>query len=131
MNSRGERLQYVREKILKLKKQDDLAIALGIHQTTISLWEKNERKPKGQYVDKIINMCNEIGFNISKVWLEDGVGEMKLTFAPTKMTFTHVSSQEEKDQYIKNIEEENTKLKAEASRLKDELIEVYKKILSK
>lgn len=79
---RGLRIKEVREE-LGFDSQPPFAKKIGVHQTTLSLWERGERKPKQEPVDKIILLYRTtMGRILDRTWLMEGTGE-KTRMPPT------------------------------------------------
>lgn len=69
MDAFQDRLKLIRGKLT----QDDLSKLLDIHLVTYGRYERGERSPDGQFIEKICRV-----FNISPTWLILGEGPMRL-----------------------------------------------------
>lgn len=73
MNSFGEQLQKMRTE--RKLSQDDLATAIGVHQTTISGIERNERLPS---MDLLIKLSEFLGVALDELIDKDAWDNSRL-----------------------------------------------------
>jgi len=102
---------------------NDLAIKLGYTKSSFSQII-NGKVPLS---DKFIDRLCALDYNINKVWIKTGKGEIII-----KKDYSNVLNEpieeygNKKCTNCKNLEHENRKLKDEIIQLKDELLEVYR-----
>lgn len=65
----GERIRMIRKPL----KQDAFAVKVGLHQNTVGRWEREQRTPDLEDLNKILAAYPDI----SPAWLLTGEGEMK------------------------------------------------------
>lgn len=68
MNTIGDRIKYVRKKILNNKSQKDFGNIIGLKANSVSCIETGTNKPTEQTIKTI---CREFG--ISYLWLTEGI----------------------------------------------------------
>lgn len=117
----GNRLKYLREVVFRMS-QEEFSKELNTSQMSLSLWERGDRNPKGQNIDRIIEFCLKRGVEINKEWLSTGEGDMLIkTLEPVIKTMGDVKL------FSEDYWKEKTKHLEDKIRLQEELIAELKK----
>ncbi len=67
----SQKVRYIRAE--RLLSQQEFADAVGVSYSTVSRWERENRKPQARAIGKLINWCKENGVDLSD--LEDSYHE--------------------------------------------------------
>ena len=89
MKKPGERLKYVREKLLRLTRKE-LHIKYDLSQDTLAAWETGRIKLSEKSVDRCIKIFSSENLIVSREWILDGSGlDPKFSFDINRYFNTH------------------------------------------
>ncbi len=61
----SQKIRYIRAE--RLLSQQEFADAIGVSYSTVSRWERENRKPQARAIGKLIIWCKENGVDLSDV----------------------------------------------------------------
>lgn len=104
MNTIGDRIKYVRKKLLNNKSQKDFGDMIGLKANSVSCIETGTNNPTEQTIKAI---CRE--FNISYLWLTEGIEPIESTIDSDSMNrIDNIMAGE--NEFAKNLFKEFSKL---------------------